>query len=140
MLMMRHPGPPRCPVPVVVKNPKHKDWVSTEQYLYEPASELTSMGTDNENTEASVRNAIRDQPHESHIPSIEGSEPPTDLEHTIKKKSKGKANVRKYIKELKEGDEEEDSSPQESPVIVRTKRFRTETVRTLPDSWPWQLD
>ena len=107
---------------------------------FEPASELTSMGTDTKNTDASVRNADRDQPHESHIPSIEGSELPTDLEHTIKKKSKGKANVRKYIEELKEGDKEEDSSPQESPVIMRTKRFRTEAVRTLPDSWPWQLD
>ncbi len=76
----------------------------------EPAPELTSTGPDTENIHTSGRYADKEQPHEPHVPSIEGSKPPTDLEHTIKKKSKGKPNVRKVIEDLKQGDEEEDSS------------------------------
>ena len=79
---------------------------------------------DSEGTEASGRSADEEQPYEPHVPSIEGSEPPTDLEHTIKKKLKGKPNIRKFIEDLKNVDNsEEDSGPQETPVIVRTKRL-----------------
>lgn len=108
----------------------------------EPAPELTSTGPDTENIH-SGRCADEEQSHdsESHVPSIEESEPPTDLEHTIKKKSKEKPNVRKVIEDLKQGDDsEEGSSPPETPVIGRTKRLRTETVSILPYVWFWEPD
>jgi len=95
----------------------------------ESAYELTSKSTepDPKNIEAaSNKDTNEEQPHDSDVPSIEGPEPPTNLEHTIKKKSKGKSDVCTFIEDLKKGDEEEeeeDSSPQETPVIIRTKRL-----------------
>ena len=95
----------------------------------ESAYELTSKSTepDPENIEAaSNKDTNEEQPHDSDVPSIEGPELPTDLEHTIKKKSKGKSDVCTFIEDLKKGDEEEeeeeeeeeDSGPQETPVII----------------------
>ena len=107
----------------------------------ESPSELAAIGSDTEDIEfLSGESTDKEQPHKSDIRSIEGSEPPTDLEHTIKKKSKGKPNVRTMIEDLKKGDYEEDSSPQETPVIVRSKRLRTETVRISPYLWTCQLN
>lgn len=116
-----------------VRKPKGRQTVPSS----ESESEFTSKAPDTEDTEASGRRADEEQPYEPRVPSIEGSEPPTDLERTIKKKSKGKPNIRKFIEDLKnvddsEEDSEEDSGPQETPVIVRTKRLRIEVVRVLP--------
>ena len=99
----------------------------------ESESEFTSKAPDTEDTEASGRCADEEQPYEPRVPSIEGSKPLTDLECTIKKKSKGKPNVRKFIEDLKNVDDsEENSGPQEMLVIMRTKRLQTEVVRILP--------
>jgi len=129
----------------------HK-WSKAREYMNhrmaspsEPgAPELTFIGSDSdaENIEtlSSGEDTDEEQPHESDVPSIEGSEPLTDLERTIKKKSKGKSNVRMMIEDLKKGDEEEDSGPQETPVIIRSKRLRAESVRIYFYLWPWQLD
>jgi hypothetical protein len=125
-------------VSVVVRSPTLKNLVTTISPS-ELTSELTSTGPDTENIQASDSNADEEQPR---VPSIEGSEPPTDLENTIKKKSKGKPNVRKAIEDLKQGDDDDDSesSHQETPVIVRTKRLRTEAVRVLPYLRSWKMD
>lgn len=99
----------------------------------ESESEFTSKAPDTEDTEASGRHADKEQPYEPYVPSIEGSEPPTDLECTIKKKSKVKPNIRKFIEDLKNIDDlEEESGPQKTPVIVQTKHLQIEVVRILP--------
>jgi len=117
------------------------DWTVSPSEL---SPELTSMGSDPENIETpSDQNTDDKQPHESDVPSIGGSElePPTDLERTIKKKSKGKSDVRTFIEDLKKGDEEdkedEDTGPQETPAIARSKRLRTEGVRDSSCPSPW---
>jgi hypothetical protein len=61
------------------------------------ASEFTSTRPDETSN-------IKEQPHASHVLPIEGSEPSTNLEQIIKKKSKRKPNVCKLIEDLKQGD------------------------------------
>jgi len=112
------------PRPQVTQTSSHSRNQSKEQ---EPSPELTSesTGSDPENIETpSTKSTDAEQPHKSDVPSIGGSELelPTDLECTIKKKSKGKSDVHTYIEHLKEEDEEdeedEDADPQETPTII----------------------
>jgi len=102
------------------------------------------MGSDPENIETpSDQNTNDKQPQKSNVPSIGGSELelPTDLERTIKKKLKGKSDVRTFIEDLKKGDEkdEEDevTGPQEIPAIARSKCLQTEGVRDSSCPSPW---
>ena len=104
----------------------------------ESAPEPVSIGSETEYIETlSGKTTDDEESHKSIVPLIEGSEPPTDLERTIKKKSKGKPNVRRMIEDMKKRDEEEDFDPQATPVIVRSKRLRTEAVRILLYLWSW---
>ena len=102
-----------------------------------PAPELTSTVSDTDNVESlsdKSTDSSEEQPDESEVPSndLEESEPPTDLEHIVKKKSKqGKLNVRTMIEDLKKGYDEPDEvdfGPPETPVVVKNKRLRTEAV------------
>jgi hypothetical protein len=71
-----------------------------------------SIGSDTEYIETlSGKTTDKEKSHESIVPPIEGSELLTNLEHTIKKKSKGKPNVCRMIEDMKKRDEEEDFDP-----------------------------
>ena len=102
-----------------------------------PAPELTSTVSDTDNVESlsdKSTDSSEEQPDKSKVPSndLEESEPPTDLEHIVEKKSKkGKLNVRTMIEDLKKGYDEPDEvdfGPPETPVVVKNKRLRTEAV------------
>ena len=104
---------------------------------FKRAPELMSTASDTENVESlSDKNtdSLEEQPDESEVPSndLEESEPPTDLEHVVEKKSKkGKLSVRTMIEDLKKGYDEPDEvdfGPPETPVVVQNKRLWTEAV------------
>ena len=108
------------------------------QRMPEPGSaELESEAqTEGEGADASDS---EDEVEQSDAPDldrdVEGSEPPSDLEWTIKKKSsKGKQSVRGLIEETKNDDDmevDEGPDPQDTPLVTRPrpKRLRAESVR-----------
>jgi hypothetical protein len=82
------------------QKPSDSQAVSPSEPKFTP--KLMSIGLDTEYIKTlSSKTTDKEESHESIVLPIEGSEPLTNLERTIKKKSKGKLNIHRMIEDMK---------------------------------------